>query len=70
MIREQNVLAANEFIELFYELVVSRLSIIAEQRECPPGLKEGIASLIFASPRCFEISELIALTNVFEKKAW
>lgn len=30
--REQNVLAANEFIELFCELIVSRLSIIAKQR--------------------------------------
>ncbi|KAM1851016.1 hypothetical protein ACFX13_015134 [Malus domestica] len=60
--------AANEFIELLCELVVSRLSIIAEQMECLPSLKEGIASLIFASPRCSEISELIALTNVFEKK--
>ncbi|KAM1529025.1 uncharacterized protein LOC126606039 [Malus sylvestris] len=68
VIREQNVLAANEFIELFCELVVSRLSIIAKQRECPPDLKEGIASLIFASPRCSEIPELIALRNIFEKK--
>jgi len=30
--REQNVLAANEFIELFCELIVARLSIIAKQR--------------------------------------
>lgn len=30
--REQNVLAANEFIELFCELVVARLSIITKQR--------------------------------------
>ncbi|XP_068345131.1 uncharacterized protein [Pyrus communis] len=68
VIREQNILAANEFIELFCELVVSRLSIIAKQRECPPDLKEGIASLIFASPRCSEIPELISLRNIFEKK--
>ncbi|KAM2957661.1 hypothetical protein FF2_024610 [Malus domestica] len=51
VIREHNTLAANEFIELFCELVVSRLSIIAEQKECQPGLKEGIASLILASSR-------------------
>ncbi|CAB4287903.1 unnamed protein product [Prunus armeniaca] len=68
VIREQNVLAANEFIELFCELVVSRLSIIAKQRECPADLKEGIASLIFASPRCSEIPELLELRNIFEKK--
>ncbi|XP_004287747.1 PREDICTED: uncharacterized protein LOC101305976 [Fragaria vesca subsp. vesca] len=68
VIREQNVLSANEFIELFCELIVSRLQIIAKQRECPADLKEGIASLIFATPRCSEIPELVALRNVFEKK--
>ncbi|CAN1226214.1 IST1-like protein [Linum perenne] len=68
VIREQNVLAANEFIELFCELVVSRLQIIAKQRECPADLKEGIASLMFAAPRCSEIPELLALKDIFEKK--
>ncbi|XP_061359917.1 uncharacterized protein LOC133303961 [Gastrolobium bilobum] len=68
VMREQNILAANEFIELFCELVVSRLSIIAKQRECPADLKEGICSLIFAAPRCSEIPELVALKNIFEKK--
>ncbi|WCJ32773.1 Regulator of Vps4 activity in the MVB pathway protein [Euphorbia peplus] len=68
VIREQNVLAANEFIELFCELVVSRLTIISKRRECPEDLKEGIASLIFAAPRCSEIPELAALVKIFEKK--
>ncbi|ESW28210.1 hypothetical protein PHAVU_003G268000 [Phaseolus vulgaris] len=68
VMREQNVLAANEFIELFCELIVARLSIIAKQRECPADLKEGIASLIFASPRCSEIPELVSLKKIFEKK--
>ncbi|KAL6220774.1 hypothetical protein ACLB2K_008529 [Fragaria x ananassa] len=68
VIREQNVLSANEFIELFCELIVSRLQIIAKQRECPADLKEGIASLILATPRCSEIPELVALRNIFEKK--
>ncbi|KAJ6678210.1 IST1 FAMILY MEMBER [Salix viminalis] len=63
VIREQNVFAANEFIELFCELVVSRLSIIAKRRECPADLKEGIASLIFASPRCSEIPELLLICD-------
>ncbi|XP_057725250.1 uncharacterized protein LOC130940958 [Arachis stenosperma] len=68
VMREQNILAANEFIELFCELVVSRLSIISKQRDCPTDLKEGIASLIFAAPRCSEIPELVSLKNIFEKK--
>ncbi|KAM2826937.1 hypothetical protein COP1_036549 [Malus domestica] len=68
VIREHNTLAANEFIELFCELVVSRLSIIAEPKECQPGLKEGIASLILASSRCSEILKLISLRHIFEVK--
>ncbi|KAH7519846.1 hypothetical protein FEM48_Zijuj08G0080600 [Ziziphus jujuba var. spinosa] len=68
VIREQNVLAANEFLELFCDLVVARLSIIAKQRECPADLKEGISSLIFAALRCSEIPELVALRDIFEKK--
>ncbi|KAM7260755.1 hypothetical protein ACFE04_026230 [Oxalis oulophora] len=68
VIREQNIMAANEIIELFCELLVARLSIIAKQRECPADLKEGIASLIFATPRCSEIPELISIRNVFQKK--
>lgn len=37
-------------------------------RECPVDLKEGIASLIFAAPRCSEIPELGDLRDIFEKK--
>ncbi|KAL1215607.1 hypothetical protein V5N11_024161 [Cardamine amara subsp. amara] len=68
VIREQNIQAANEVIELFCELIVSRLNIITKQKECPVDLKEGIASLIFAAPRCSEIPELGDLRDVFEKK--
>ncbi|KAI4331366.1 hypothetical protein MLD38_029557 [Melastoma candidum] len=68
VMREQNILAANEFIELFCELIVSRLQIISKLRDCPPDLKEGIASLIFAAPRCSEIPELGVIKDVFTKK--
>ncbi|XP_047972046.1 IST1-like protein [Salvia hispanica] len=68
VIREQNIMAANELIELFCDLIVARLSIIAKQRECPPDLKEGISSLIFAGPRCSELPELLAIRDVFQKK--
>lgn len=37
-------------------------------RECPADLKEGIASVIFAAPRCSEIPELAALRDVFQNK--
>lgn len=68
VIREQNILAANEFLELFCELIIARLTIISKQRDCPADLKEGISSLIFAAPRCSDIPELLAIRDNFEKK--
>ncbi|XP_062198550.1 uncharacterized protein LOC133901265 [Phragmites australis] len=68
VIREQNFMAANEIIELFCELIVTRLPIIAKQKECPADLKEGICSLIFAAPRCSELPELTRMRDIFEKK--
>ncbi|KAL5205239.1 hypothetical protein ABZP36_033448 [Zizania latifolia] len=68
VIREQNIMAANEIIDLFCELIVTRLPIIAKQKECPADLKEGICSLIFASPRCSELPELSRMRDLFEKK--
>lgn len=68
VIREQNFMAANEIIELFCELIVTRLPIIAKQKECPADLKEGICSLIFAAPRCSELPELGRIRDIFEKK--
>ncbi|XXG59955.1 hypothetical protein AAC387_Pa04g1952 [Persea americana] len=68
VIREQNIMAANEIIELFCELIVVRLPIISKQRQCPADLKEGISSLIFAAPRCSDIPELQQIRSIFEKK--
>ncbi|KAJ6812950.1 IST1-like protein [Iris pallida] len=68
VIREQNIMAANEIIELFCELIVVRLPIIAKQRDCPADLKEGISSLIYAAPRCSEIPELYRMSDIFKKK--
>ncbi|VAI20778.1 unnamed protein product [Triticum turgidum subsp. durum] len=61
-------MAANEIVELFCELIVTRLPIIAKQKECPADLKEGICSLIFAAPRCSELPELTRMRDLFEKK--
>ncbi|XP_008812038.2 IST1-like protein [Phoenix dactylifera] len=68
VIREQNVMAANEIIGLFCELIVVRLPIIAKQRDCPADLKESISSMIYAAPRCSEIPELSRIRDIFEKK--
>ncbi|XP_020573758.1 IST1-like protein [Phalaenopsis equestris] len=68
VIREQKVLAANEIINLFCELIVVRLPIIQKQRDCPADLKEAISSVIYSAPRCSDIPELSRIRDIFEKK--
>lgn len=66
--REQNIMAAYELIELFCELIVVRLPIIESQRQCPIDLREAVASLIFAAPRCSDVPELLQVRNLLSAK--
>lgn len=68
IIREQNILAAYEIIELFCEFVLARVPILETQRACPLELQEAVASIIFASPRCSDLPELMQIQNLFTAK--
>ncbi|XP_028775043.1 uncharacterized protein LOC114731940 isoform X2 [Neltuma alba] len=68
IIREENMMAAQEIIELFCELIVVRLPIIESQRECPLDLKEAISSICFAAPRCADLPELLQVQLLFASK--
>ncbi|KAL6845269.1 hypothetical protein ACP4OV_024764 [Aristida adscensionis] len=68
IIREQNILAAYEIVELFCEFVLARVPIVEVQKECPLELREAIASIIFASGRCSDLPELLHLRNLFTTK--
>ncbi|KAL5538526.1 hypothetical protein UlMin_044688 [Ulmus minor] len=68
IIREENMMAAQEIIELFCELITVRLPIIESQRECPLDLKEAISSVIFAAPRCADLPELLQVHMLFAAK--
>jgi len=37
-------------------------------RECPSELREAIASIIFAAPRCSDIPDLLHIKNLFTTK--
>ncbi|MCL7030401.1 hypothetical protein MKW94_028999, partial [Papaver nudicaule] len=65
IIREENMMAAQEILELFSELVVVRLPIIETQRECPLDLKEAISTICFAAPRCADLPELLQVQMLF-----
>lgn len=68
VVREEKTMAAYEMIELYCELIVARLPIIESQKNCPLDLKEAIASLIFAAPRCADITELQDVRKQFTAK--
>jgi hypothetical protein len=68
IIREQNILAAYEIVELFCEFVLARVPIVEVQKECPFELREAIASIIFASGRCSDLPELMHLRTLFTTK--
>ncbi|PON45893.1 Vacuolar protein sorting-associated protein [Parasponia andersonii] len=68
IIREENMMAAQEILELFCELITVRLPIIESQRECPLDLKEAIASVCFAAPRCSDLPELLQVHILFASK--
>lgn len=58
VVREEKTIAAFDLIEIYCELIVARLPIIESQKICPVDLKEAVAGIIFAAPRCAEIPEL------------
>ncbi|CAM9001476.1 unnamed protein product [Rhodiola kirilowii] len=68
IIREENMMAAQEIIELFCELISVRIPIIETQRECPLDLKEAISSVCFAAPRCADLPELMPVQMLFVSK--
>ncbi|KAG4142108.1 hypothetical protein ERO13_D06G113600v2 [Gossypium hirsutum] len=68
IIREENIMAAQEILELFCELIAVRLPIIETQRECPLDLKEAISSICFAAPRCANLPELLHVQMLFISK--
>jgi len=68
IIREENMMAAQEILELFCELIAVRLPIIEAQKECPIDLKEAISSICFAAPRCADLPELMQVQMMFATK--
>ncbi|XP_071737263.1 uncharacterized protein [Rutidosis leptorrhynchoides] len=68
VIREEKMVAAYDLIEIYCELIVARLPIIESQKTCPIDLKEAVTSVIFAAPRCSDITELADVRKNFKAK--
>ncbi|KAL6554994.1 hypothetical protein OROGR_006252 [Orobanche gracilis] len=68
VIREEKMMAAYDLLEIYCELIVARLPVIESQKNCPIDLKEAIASLVFAAPRCGDVPELLDVRKQFTAK--
>lgn len=68
VIREEKMVAAYELIDIYCELIVARMPIIESQKTCPIDLKEAVTSVLFAAPRCSDISELVDIKKQFTSK--
>ncbi|CAA0814297.1 Regulator of Vps4 activity in the MVB pathway protein [Striga hermonthica] len=66
--REEKMMAAYDLLEIYCELIIARLPIIESQKNCPIDLKEAIASLVFAAPRCGDVPELLDVRKQFTAK--
>ena len=42
--------------------------VFAHNRECPSELREAVASIIFAAPRCSDMPDLLLIKNLFSVK--
>lgn len=68
VIREQNICAAYAVLELFCEFLLARVAILESQKECPREMREAVASIIFAAPRCSDLPDLLQIKNLFSAK--
>ncbi|CAN0838856.1 IST1-like protein [Linum grandiflorum] len=68
VVNEEKTMAAYDLLEIYCELIVARLNMIESQKICPVDLKEAISSVIFATPRCADLPELIDVKKNFTAK--
>ncbi|KAG5106391.1 hypothetical protein JHK82_043361 [Glycine max] len=68
VVREEKTMAAYDLVEIYCELIAARLPMIESQKNCPIDLKEAVSSVIFASPRCSDIPELVDVKKQITSK--
>ncbi|XP_054825616.1 uncharacterized protein LOC129323086 [Prosopis cineraria] len=72
VIKEQDMMDVYDKIEGYFNLLIERVRLIEQERECPEELKEAIAGLLYGASRCGEFPELqeirAALTCRFGKE--
>ncbi|KAJ7954080.1 IST1-like protein [Quillaja saponaria] len=72
VIKEQNMLDVYVMIEGYCNLLIERVHLMEQERECPRELREGVSGLLYAASRCGDFPELqeirAILTSRFGKE--
>ncbi|XP_061375137.1 uncharacterized protein LOC133317289 [Gastrolobium bilobum] len=72
VIKERNMLDVYDKIEGYCSLLIERVHLIEQERECPEELKEAASGLLFAASRCGDFPEIqeirAVLTSRFGKE--
>ncbi|CAD7703890.1 unnamed protein product [Ostreobium quekettii] len=58
ILREKNLSAAYEILELYLELLAVRAALVERAKEVPPDMVEAITSMMHAAPRVADLPEL------------
>ncbi|KAE9588548.1 hypothetical protein Lal_00002819 [Lupinus albus] len=68
LIEDESLAAAYESLDRFCEFILTQLSYIRRNKDCPNDINEAVSSLIFASARCGDLPELCAIRKLFRKR--
>ncbi|KAG9450203.1 hypothetical protein H6P81_010168 [Aristolochia fimbriata] len=68
LIAEVNRGCSYELMEKFCECILSQLSVMQKQRDCPEESKEAVATVMFAAARFADLPELSDLRRIFTEK--
>ncbi|BAT98913.1 hypothetical protein LR48_Vigan06g137000 [Vigna angularis] len=68
VIKDQNMLDVYDRIEGYCNLLIERVHLIEQERECPEELKEAASGLLYAASRCGDFPEIQEIRAVLTSR--
>ncbi|XP_019430063.1 PREDICTED: uncharacterized protein LOC109337523 isoform X2 [Lupinus angustifolius] len=68
VIKDQNMLDVYDKIEGYCNLLIERVNLMEQERECPEELQEAASGLIYAASRCGDFPEIHEIRTVLTSR--
>ncbi|KAK7306944.1 hypothetical protein VNO77_39590 [Canavalia gladiata] len=68
VVKDQNMLYVYDKIEGYCNLLIERVHLIEQERECPEELREAASGLLFAASRCGDFPEIQEIRTVLTSR--